>query len=135
MLLKAEMNRKVYNKEGLYYSKERGFIDAHGTPWKAYAFSTINDLIHDEGHYSDGWEETFRLSDDEKVILRNLKGTWLARDKSHMLFVYSDKPYRKHTSWMSEKYYFNFDMFNHLFQMVQWTDDKPTLIADLLKEV
>jgi hypothetical protein len=136
MLLKAEMNRKVYNKEGLYYSKERGFTDAHGTPWKGYAFSTINDLIHDEGHYSDDWKEVFKVSDDEKVILRNLKGKWLARNEFGILLCYSIKPYRISKYWHhNHATEFSLKAFNHLFQMVQWEDEEPTLIADLLREV
>jgi hypothetical protein len=133
MLFKAEKDGKLYKHDGLYYSKLKGFVDKKGSPWKAYAFSTINDLIHDEGHYSDGWKEVIKVSDDEKIILRNLKGEWLAKDYDGELCCYTIKPEKNGTTWYGEDDYSSLSALDHLFQMVKWEDEEPTLIADLLK--
>ena len=134
MLIKAETSGKTYNKDGLYYSKEKGFVGEDDKAWKSYAFDTLNDLIHDGGHYADGWKEVIRVSDDERVILRNLKGRWLARDRNGQLYCYTTEPTKEDLSWITcDDHYIYCEAFNHLFQMVQWEDNEPTLIADLLK--
>ena len=133
MLIKAETSGKTYNKDGLYYSKEKGFVGKDDKAWKSYAFDTLNDLIHDDGHYSDGWREIIDISDDEIVILRNLKGKWLARDRNGDLYCYTAEPTKEDLSWHNEYDYYGCEALNHLFQMVQWSDNEPTLIADLLK--
>jgi hypothetical protein len=134
MLFKAENDGKLYKHDGLYYSKLKGFVDKKGSPWKGYAFSTLNVLIHDEGHYSDGWKEVIKVSDDEKVILRNLDGKWIARNEQGILLCFSIKPYKVSKCWHHNNATgFSLRAFNHLFQMVKWEDEEPTLIADLLK--
>jgi hypothetical protein len=134
MLIEAETSGKTYNKDGLYYSNEKGFVGADDKAWKAYAFDTLNDLIHDGGHYSDGWKEVIRVSDDERVILRNLKGRWLARDRNGQLYCYTTEPAKEDLSWITcDNNYIYCEAFTHLFQIVQWEDNEPTLIADLLK--
>ena len=77
------------------------------------------------------------LSNNERIILENINKQyqWIARDESGDLYVYEDKPQKKDGyCWRMYDGFCGFSAFNHLFQMVQWKDDKPTLIADLLKE-
>lgn len=75
------------------------------------------------------------ITPDEKAILRNIKGyKYIARDKNNKLFVYYGKPYKYKSEWdYSDETYEKFLLFDHLFQMVQWTDDEPWKIEDLLK--
>jgi hypothetical protein len=133
MLSKAEVDGKTYRSCDLFYSKETNFYGTitefvHGF----YLFNTIMNF--------NGWKEVIKVSDDEKVILRNLnkKYKWIARDKdSNVLDIYDEKPTKGTSFWAniegigSER----LKLFNHLFQMVQWEDKEPTLIADLLREV
>ena len=81
------------------------------------------------------WErkEKPKLTEDEKVILRNLpkKYKWIARDKSGLIFLCSKKPSKCNYSWIGYNdiafpYY-------HLFQFIKWEDEEPYSIEDLLK--
>ena len=80
------------------------------------------------------WErkEKPKLTEDEKVILRNLpkKYKWIARDKSGLIFLCSKKPSKCNYSWIGYNdiafpYY-------HLFQFIQWKDEEPYSIEELL---
>lgn len=75
------------------------------------------------------------ITEDEKVILRNLPGNyeWIARDEDGRLCVYPGKPLKVTTKWGSGLGHKFFDLFDHLFQMVRWEDDEPWKIEDLLK--
>jgi len=80
------------------------------------------------------------LSDDEKVILRNIneRYKWIARDGSPMnnLFVYESEPSKREDkimAYFSDDEHLVLDLFNHIFKSIQWEDVKPHLIKDLLK--
>ena len=90
------------------------------------------------------WERKEKpvLTDDEKVILRNIDKAfkYIARDRGDSLFVYTSKPIKKRNDWK-----FNYidenlkdewsaiTIYNHLFQFIRWDDKEPYLIEDLLK--
>ena len=78
------------------------------------------------------------LSEDERVILRNLdkKWKWIARDEDRNdLHVYSLEPVKTVYEWNVEGVmnFENFYIFNHLFQFIKWTDKEPYNIEELLK--
>lgn len=77
------------------------------------------------------------LSEAERNILSNIdkQYQYIARDKNGDLYIYKYKPHKKQ-GWCCHYYngFYCFSVFNHLFQMVLWDDEEPTLIADLLKE-
>lgn len=75
------------------------------------------------------------ITENEKVILRNLPGKyeWIARDESGVLYIYHDKPKKKEFTWVVESGSRCLDLFDHLFKMVQWEDDEPWKVEDLLK--
>ena len=91
------------------------------------------------------WERKEKpvLTDDEKVILRNINKAfkYIARDRGDSLFVYTSKPIKKRNDWK-----FNYidenlkdewsaiTIYNHLFQFIRWDDKEPYLIEDLLHE-
>lgn len=96
---------------------------------KVYKDFTFKELL---------WErkEPIKLTDDEKVILRNIdkKYRWIARDNDGMLFVFPVKPIKIECIWNSaEGYLTSLYIFNHLFQFIKWEDEEPYLIEDLLK--
>ena len=81
------------------------------------------------------WErkETPQLTEDEKVILRNLpkEYKWIARDSSGMVYIFIEKPEKGQAIW----YGFGQPMipFYHLFQFIQWEDEEPCSIEELLR--
>ena len=78
-----------------------------------------------------------KLTEDAKVILRNLpeKYKWIARDKNGFIYVFTHKPIKIIKSTLSEWDGLGFTklIFPHLFQFIQWEDEEPCLIEDLLK--
>ena len=96
----------------------------------------IGQYLFDDRFLTEIWhrEEIF-ITPDEKAILRNIKVfEYIARDKNKLLCAYGKETYKDDDVWTNMGTgYLNLHMFNHLFQMVQWTDDEPWKIEDLLK--
>ena len=72
----------------------------------------------------------WKFTEDEKVILRNLpkEYNWIARDKiSDYLYIYADKPHISENceDWYSNGYQDRLNIYNHLFQTIQWDDFEP----------
>ena len=87
------------------------------------------------------WESKPELSEVEMVILENADKTYkyIARDKNGSLFLYSKEMSKFADEWCFDGdkgidgNHSNFSLFNHLFKMVKWEDEEPTLISDLLE--
>lgn len=79
--------------------------------------------------------EESTITEDEKVILRNLPGKyeWIARDESGVLYIYHDKPKKNSFAWAVGFGSRCLNLFDHLFKMVKWEDEEPWKIEDLLK--
>lgn len=79
--------------------------------------------------------EESTITEDEKVILRNLQGKyeWIARDESGVLYIYHDKPKKNSFAWDVGFGSRCLNLFDHLFKMVKWEDEEPWKIEDLLK--
>ena len=81
------------------------------------------------------WErkEKPKLTEDEKVILRNLPKDykWIARDLSGMVYIFIERPEKGQAIW----YGCGQPMipFYHLFNFIKWEDDEPYSIEELLK--
>lgn len=76
-----------------------------------------------------------KLSEDEKVILRNLPGKYkyIARGTCG-LQVFEITPFKCDGCWEDTKEDYEYiDAFAHLFQQIQWSDKEPALISDLLE--
>ena len=73
-----------------------------------------------------------KLTEDENVILRNLpkEYKWIARDLSGMVYIFIERPEKGQAIW----YGCGQPMipFYHLFQFIQWEDEEPYLIEELL---
>ena len=81
------------------------------------------------------WErkEKPQLNEDEKFILWNLSEEykWIVRDASGLIYVFTNKPFKDLNRWMG--YDPLMVPFKHLFKFIQWEDEEPYLIEDLLK--
>ena len=69
-----------------------------------------------------------KLTEDEKVILRNLpkEYKWIARDENGCLYVYASKPKKGITIWEGDG--LPMIPFDHLFEFIKWEDEEPYLI-------
>ena len=83
------------------------------------------------------WEkkEKPKLTEDEKVILRNLpkEYKWIARDEDGTLSFHYVKPHKESYFWSSYNANYVSDLFPNLFKFIQWEDDEPYSIEELLK--
>ena len=82
------------------------------------------------------WErkETPQLTEDEKVILRNLPKDykWITRDKNGTICVFNGKPYKHRFVWDGQ-FMGVLALFQHLFNFIKWEDEEPYSIEDLLE--
>ena len=112
----------AYN-ENLTYSND--FIDFD--IMKVYEDYTCKELI---------WErkEKPQLNEDEKVILRSLPKDykWIARDLSGMVYIFIKRPEKGQAIWYGCRR--PMIQFYHLFQFIEWEDEEPYLIEELLGE-
>lgn len=67
-----------------------------------------------------------------KYISDNTKYLYITRDDCNGLFLYGIEPTKGDGCWYG-KYYAGMAAFSKLFQFVQWSDEKPTSIKDILK--
>lgn len=67
-----------------------------------------------------------------KYLADNTKYIYIARDKSGFLGVYTSKPDKLNNSWGCYNRTGNLNLFTELFQFVQWSDEKPYTIKDIL---
>ena len=82
------------------------------------------------------WERKPELSEVEMVILENLyrDSNYITRDEHGELWLFENRPIKKDYSWdLHNGFSENFNLCKHLFKMVKWEDEEPTLIADLLE--
>ena len=90
-----------------------------------YSSVEFNHLIYHEFKHKPRWEFT----GDEEAILKNLPAEyrWIARDKDdNGLYIYTSEPTRASQHWVYDTGEMKYiDIFNHLFQSIQWSDDEP----------
>lgn len=82
------------------------------------------------------YKEPIKLSKLEYDILKyladNTKYLYITRDRCTGLFLYGMEPSKGDGCWHG-KSYAGIISFNKLFQFVQWEDEEPTSIEDVLK--
>lgn len=82
------------------------------------------------------YHKQIELTEDEKVILRNVDGKyiWICRNSDGSIYLYVEKPSKGKQCWSTHNdCEITGGMFNHLFQQIKWEDAEPRLIADLIK--
>lgn len=81
------------------------------------------------------YKEPIKLSRLEYDILKyisdNTKYLYITRDDCNGLFLYGIEPTKGDGCWYG-KYYAGMAAFSKLFQFVQWSDEKPTSIKEVL---
>lgn len=82
------------------------------------------------GQYLD---EIYYHHDDLLKRLRKGGYDYLARDLDGELWVFGVKPKKEDDSWDAETDYHGSIIENDNFPEIQWTDDEPTKITDLLE--
>ena len=84
----------------------------------------------------DAMELLQNLKDDDNIRLLNslLDGgyNYLARDEDGDLWSFRDKPEKEDDLWGTETDYYSNIIENDNFPEIEWTDDEPTKIAELL---
>lgn len=82
------------------------------------------------------YKQPIKLTKLEYDILKHLsdntKYLYITRDRCNGLFLYGMEPTKGDGHW-NGKYYAGMSAFNKLFQFIQWEDDKPTLIKEVLE--
>lgn len=94
---------------------------------KVYKDFTFKELL---------WErKEIKLTNVERIILENIRKEykWIARNINGYLFAYDEKPIKEKYSWNYKYNIYDFP-FDNLFQFIQWDDDEPYSIEELLKE-
>lgn len=93
---------------------------------KVYEDYTCKELI---------WErkEKPKLNEDERSILWNLSEEykWIVRDESGLIYLFTNKPFKTLNRWVG--YDLLMFPFEHIFKFIQWEDDEPYSIEELLK--
>lgn len=121
--LKANLSINLdYYNENLLHISNGGLLDV----MKVYKDYTCKELL---------WErkEKPQLTEDEKIILRNLskKSKWIARSNFGIIWIFEDKPFKAELGWIGCVL---FDLpFENLFNFIKWEDEEPYLIEDLLE--
>lgn len=121
-----DMTYQSFSANGEYKDITKVFVIA--------STGVITEGTFDDSNLTEIWrrEEIF-ITPDEKAILRNIKGfNYIARTMDGNLYIYKIKPIKEADAYCGGCWH-EFKMFNHLFQMVQWSDDEPWKIEDLLK--
>ena len=60
---------------------------------------------------------------------------WLGRDKDGELYARSEKPYKSEGCWVDKdigRLVFVSGKFTQIFQSIEWTDNEPTYIEDII---
>ena len=88
-------------------------------------------------------KEPIEFTEDEKTILRNVDNRygWIARDEIGNLYVYTEKPTKSIVAWhidlkhidLKKEDCVKLDLFNRLFQQIQWADDEPVNFREVLE--
>lgn len=82
------------------------------------------------------YKEPIKLAKLEYDILKHLsdntKYLYITRDRSNGLFLYGMEPTKGDGYW-NGKYYAGMSAFNKLFQFIQWEDENPTSIKEVLE--
>ena len=99
------------------------------------AYSLSDMLVFDKG-LDLIWENKAELSEAERTILENLyrDSNYITRDECGELWLFENRPIKKDHIWdFLDGFGEKFNLYKHLFKMVKWEDEEPTLIADLLE--
>lgn len=77
-----------------------------------------------------------KINQEEYEVLKGLdsRWKWIARDKNLELWAYSEKSGKFDTKWDVDHIHELTRLSNGLFQFIQWEDEEPYNIAELIEE-
>lgn len=145
------LNAEKYRKEILNnYSKGFSIIDSHIDNCESIACESclFSNSKNDDGYLTcinrkvkwllSEYKEPIKLTRLEYDILKylsdNTKHMYIVRDGNGNIFLYDVEPEKsKSAPWWTGCGMCHMNMFNKLFQFVQWKDNTPTLIKDVLE--
>ena len=140
MIIEAKENGMSYENQDMLYSHKLGFVSRYySTPWEGKSFKNLNDLIHDDGEFSEGWIiKKVELTNEEKIILKAIINNedcdyrYITRDDEDYLELFDEKPEMTALGWDAEvNNQENIDIFSHIFKSIT-LENSPLLISDLL---
>lgn len=75
------------------------------------------------------------FTDDELGILRNINKEykWITRTRGDVITLHDEKPFKDYDIWNSRTIETAVNVFNHLFQSIQWEDEEPVFIDDYVE--
>lgn len=75
------------------------------------------------------------LTEAERTILENAdkRFRYIARERNGNLCLYKDRPTKGISTWINGIITMHMGVFSHLFQFVQWEDEQPYNIEELLE--
>ena len=83
------------------------------------------------------------INQEEYEILKSLDNRlrWISRDKNSDIFTFKEKPYKGIVGWLVESIWvggsyleLDYVLEMKLFQFIQWEDEEPYRISDLIEE-
>lgn len=133
-------NEKLINLQGFGYVKLNDYDDNLKCQYSALPKLNL-DIVKVYEDYTCKkvlWKRKEKpvLTDDEKVILRNIDKAfrYIARDKDGDLYIYIEKTTKSKACHWNPTGCRCFVAYNHLFQFIKWEDEEPYSIEDLLNE-
>lgn len=76
------------------------------------------------------------LTNDERVVLSNLDPVfkWIACDLDGSIWAFANKPKKRADGyvWEDNSIIANLSMFHEIFKWIEWEDEEPIFIPDLL---
>lgn len=96
-------------------------------------YDDISKHFDNKDYLLNEYKEPIKLTHDEYIILKNIdeQYQWIARDKNNRIWLYEEKPFKDDDEWIAmESSYF--DAFNHLFKFINFEDEEPINIQELL---
>lgn len=96
----------------------------------------VKDAV-DKALYEAEYKLTPVLSVSETCILKeifNAEYEYIARDKDGDLSIHKTKPVKEDSYWSADFDDSYIICFDHLFKFVEWSDDEPWSIEDLIDE-
>lgn len=145
-MLNAERFKEEINKHNNEFELADNIVDCGTLGCRNCRFSRLNN--------SDGeiifcstrkvkwllseYKEPVKLTRFEYDILKylsdNTKHMYIVRDGNGNIFLYDEEPQKSESApWWTGRGMCHTSMFNKLFQFVQWSDEQPTSIKEVLE--
>ena len=83
------------------------------------------------------YKEPIKLTRFEYEVLgylfKNKQYRFIVRERNGYLYTYINKPRKHNKAWQALTCMRSMNLFNNLFQFIQWEDEEPTSIEEVLK--